>query len=66
MKYEKAKWAKCFVCSAAVDLKHPGFWPQSTDRQCLVTVEVRVTFLTSSNFILPQSGLSHGLDPHGL
>lgn len=62
----KAKWAKCFVYSAVLDLNHPGIWPQATDRQWLVAVEVRVSFLTSSNFILPRSGLSHGLDPHGL
>ena len=33
MKYEKAKWAMCFVCSAGEKLKRPGIWPQSTDRQ---------------------------------
>lgn len=29
-------------------------------------LKVRVSFLASSNFILPSSGLSHELDLHGL
>lgn len=63
----KSQMGKCVLfVQLDENLNAQAFGRSPQTGRDLLLLKVRVSFLTSSNFILPSSGLSHELDLHGL